>query len=92
MKTCTGRPRWRRYSGIPSTVRLFTSELGRSRPERRAICHRVFTDLHIAQFCLARTGASGGGAENGLRANAVEIVKASAAGEFDRALLLTGSL
>ena len=39
----------------PNTVRLY-EELGLiSRPERRANGYRVFTDLHIAQFCLART-------------------------------------
>ncbi|WP_302326826.1 MerR family transcriptional regulator [Enterocloster lavalensis] len=74
----------------PNTVRLY-EELGLiSRPERRANGYRVFTDLHIAQFCLARTALRVEVLQNGLRANAVEIVKASAAGEFDRALLLTG--
>ena len=74
----------------PNTVRLY-EELGLiSRPERRANGYRVFTDLHIAQFFLARTALRVEVLQNGLRANAVEIVKASAAGEFDRALLLTG--
>ena len=74
----------------PNTVRLY-EELGLiSRPERRANGYRVFTALHIAQFFLARTALRVEVLQNGLRANAVEIVKASAAGEFDRALLLTG--
>ena len=50
----------------------------------------MFTDLHIVQFFLARTALRVEVLQNGLRANAVEIVKASAVGEFDRALLLTG--
>ena len=74
----------------PNTVRLY-EELGLiSRPERRANGYRVFTDLHIVQFFLARTALRVEVLQNGLRANAVEIVKASAVGEFDRALLLTG--
>ena len=55
----------------PNTVRLY-EELGLiSRPERRANGYRVFTDLHIAQFFLARTALRVEVLQNGLRANAV---------------------
>ena len=52
----------------PNTVRLY-EELGLiSRPERRANGYRVFTDLHIAQFFLARTALRVEVLQNGLRA------------------------
>ena len=74
----------------PNTVRLY-EELGLiPKPGRLPNGYRVFTELHIEQFRLARLAFQIEVLQNGLRANAVEIVKASAAGEFDRALLLTG--
>ena len=74
----------------PNTVRLY-EELGLiPRPKRRPNGYRVFTDFHIAQLRLARTALEVEVLQSGLRKNAVEIVKASAKGEFDRALVLAG--
>lgn len=74
----------------PNTVRLY-EELGLiPSPKRRPNGYRVFTDFHIAQLRLARTALEVEVLQSGLRKNAVEIVKASAKGEFDRALGLAG--
>lgn len=74
----------------PNTVRLY-EELGLiPKPERQANGYRVFTDFHIEQFRLARTALQVEVLQSGLRKNAVEIIRASAKGEFDQALLLAG--
>lgn len=79
-----------RMIGIhPNTVRLYETLGLVSKPERRANGYRVFTELHLAQFRLARTALQVEVLQNGLRKNAIEIIKVSAAGRLDEALALT---
>lgn len=74
----------------PNTVRLY-EELGLiPKPERRANGYRVFTDLHIDQFRVARLAFEIEVLQNGLRKKIVEMVKTSAAGDFEGALALAG--
>ncbi|MHA6531886.1 MerR family transcriptional regulator [Paenibacillus sp. BAC0078] len=75
----------------PNTVRLY-EDLGLiPKPERKPNGYRVFTDLHLEQFKLARTALQVEVLQNGLRKKAIDIIKTSAAGDFDRAILLTRS-
>jgi DNA-binding transcriptional MerR regulator len=75
----------------PNTVRLY-EELGLiPKPERKSNGYRVFTDLHIEQFRLARTAFKVEVLQNGLRKKAINIIKLSAAGDFDRAIRLAES-
>lgn len=75
----------------PNTVRLYERCQLISEAERMANGYRVFTDLHIKQFKLARTALKVEVLQNGLRKNAVEIIKASATKNFDAAIQLTNS-
>ncbi len=73
----------------PNTVRLY-EKLGLiSKPDRLPNGYRVFTQLHLEQFRLARLAFQIEVLQNGLRKKIVEMVKASAAGDFDTALTLT---
>lgn len=73
----------------PNTVRLYEKCQLISEPERQRNGYRVFTDLHIEQFKLARTALKVEVLQNGLRKNAIEIIKSSAAKRFDTAIQLT---
>lgn len=73
----------------PNTVRLY-EELGLiPKPAREANGYRVFTDFHMEQFKLARTALKVEVLQNGLRKQAIDIIKVSASGNFDRAVFLT---
>lgn len=73
----------------PNTVRLY-EELGLiPKPKREANGYRIFTDFHIEQFMLARTALKVEVLQNGLRKQAINIIKSSAAKDFDRAIFLT---
>ncbi len=73
----------------PNTVRLY-EELGLiPKPERKVNGYRVFTDFHIEQFKFARTALKVEVLQNGLRKQAINIIKTSAAKDFDRAIFLT---
>ncbi len=73
----------------PNTVRLY-EELGLiPKPQREANGYRVFTDFHIEQFKFARTALKVEVLQNGLRKQAINIIKTSAAKDFDRAIFLT---
>ena len=72
----------------PNTVRLYEKWGLISPPVRRPNGYRVFTDLHLAQFRLARLAFQVEVLQNGLRKKVVSVVKASAAGDFDAALTL----
>jgi len=75
----------------PNTVRLY-EELGLiPRPERRSNGYRIFTDLHIEQFKLARTALKVEVLQNGLRKKAIGVIKLSAAGDFGGAIRLAES-
>ncbi len=60
-----------------------------SKPEREKNGYRIFTDLHIQQIQLARTAFQIEILQNGLRKKMVDMVKASAAGNLEKAALLT---
>jgi Predicted transcriptional regulators len=79
-----------RIIGIhPNTVRLY-EELGLiTKPERKANGYRVFTDFHVEQLKLARTALQVEVLQNGLRKQAIDIIKTAASLDFDRAIHLT---
>ena len=63
-----------------NTVRLYEKCALIPKPERLPNGYRVFTDLHIEQFKLARAALRVEVLQNGLRKQAVNIIKVSAAG------------
>lgn len=73
----------------PNTVRLYEKYKLISKPERQDNGYRIFTDLHIEQFKLARTALKIEILQNGLRKKALDIIKLSAAKNFDAAISLT---
>lgn len=73
----------------PNTVRLYEELELIPKPERRPNGYRVFTDFHIEQFRLARLAFQVEVLQNGLRKKIVQMVKKSATGDFDTALVLT---
>lgn len=73
----------------PNTVRLYEEWGVIPRPERKSNGYRVFTDFHIDQIRLARTAFQIEILQSGLRKKIFQMVKLSAAGEFDQALALT---
>lgn len=81
-----------RLIGIhPNTVRLYEELELIPKPERRGNGYRVFTDLHIEQFRLARTALQVEVLQNGLRKMAIDIIKTSSTGNFDEAENITKS-
>ena len=73
----------------PNTVRLYEEWGLIPAAERQANGYRVFTEFHIQQFRLARTAFQIEVLQGGLRKKIVEVVKLSAQGHFDDAILLT---
>ncbi|MBE5961292.1 MAG: MerR family transcriptional regulator [Lachnospiraceae bacterium] len=73
----------------PNTVRLYEDLYLITKPKRRENGYRVFTMLHIIQFKIARLAFEVEVLQNGLRKQAVDIVKACAACNFDKALTLS---
>lgn len=59
------------------------------KPSRRANGYRIFTDLHIKQFRLARQAFQIEVLQNGLRKEIIEVVKLSAKKQYDDAITLT---
>ncbi len=75
-----------RIIGIhPNTVRLYETYGLIPKPLRQKNGYRVFTDLHIEQFRLARAALQVEVLQNGLRKKAVRIIKSSAACRFEEA-------
>ena len=72
----------------PNTVRLYERWGLIPKAARKANRYRVFTDLHLEQLRLARLAFQIEITQNGLRKRIVELVKASAVGDYDRALTL----
>lgn len=72
----------------PNTVRLYEKYRLISKPERKDNGYRVFTDLHIEQFKLARAVLKVEVLQNGLRKKAIDIIKISATGNVDLAIRL----
>lgn len=73
----------------PNTVRMYEDLQLIPQAKRKENGYRVFTDFHIRQLKLARAAFRVEIMQNGLRKRAVDIIKTSAAGEFDEALALT---
>lgn len=73
----------------PNTVRLYEELELIPKPERKANGYRIFTDLHIDVFQLARIAFQIEVLQNGLRKNIVNMVKTAAAGDYDTALSMT---
>ncbi|SYX83124.1 MerR family transcriptional regulator [Paenibacillus alvei] len=73
----------------PNTVRLY-EELGLiPKAERKANGYRVFTNFHVEQLAFARTALQVEVLQNGLRKQAIDIIKTSSEGNFDKAIHLT---
>lgn len=72
----------------PNTVRLYEKYRLISKPERKDNGYRVFTDLHLEQFKLARAVLKVEVLQNGLRKKAIDIIKISATGNVDLAIRL----
>ena len=68
-----------------NTVRLYEKYGLIPKPERRNNGYRIFTDIHIEQFRLARSALQVEVLQNGLRKQAVDIIKVSASGDYERA-------
>lgn len=78
------------YFGIhPNTVRLYEELELIPKPERKENGYRVFSDFHIEQIKFARIALKIEVLQNGLRKQAISIIKTSAIGNFDKAILLT---
>jgi DNA-binding transcriptional MerR regulator len=74
-----------------NTVRLYEELELIPKPRRKPNGYRVFEDIHLEQFKLARTALQIEVLQNGLRKMAMEIIKTSAAGNFDHAIRLAES-
>ncbi len=72
----------------PNTVRLYEELQLIPKPKRLSNGYRVFTDFHIEQCRLVRIAFQVEVLQNGLRKKIVKMIKASAAGDFDSAILL----
>jgi DNA-binding transcriptional MerR regulator len=75
----------------PNTVRLYEKLNLIPTPKRLPNGYRVFTDLHIEQLKLVRLALRVEVLQNGLRKKAIEIIKVSASGDFQKAINLTDS-
>ena len=73
----------------PNTVRLYEQLCLITAPERKPNGYRIFTNLHLDQFTNARLAFQVEILQNGLRRLAVDIVKATAACDFDKAIHLS---
>lgn len=88
MKTYTTSEIARLLGIHPNTVRLYEAWQLIPRAQRKANGYRVFTEIHLAQLRLVRVAFRTEVLQNGLRKKMVEAVKASAQGDYDRALQL----
>ena len=76
-----------------NTVRLYEKCGLIPKTERLGNGYRVFTDLHIEQFRLARAALQVEVLQNGLRKQAVDIIKVSALGNYEKAIgLMVGGV
>lgn len=73
-----------------NTVRLYETCGLIPVPQRLPNGYRVFTDLHVEQFKLARAALLVEVLQNGLRKKAITIIKVSASGDYEQAARLTG--
>lgn len=73
----------------PNTVRLYEDLELIPKPNREPNGYRIFTDIHVEQFQVARMAFQIEVLQNGLRKKIVEAVKMSAQKRFDQAISLT---
>ncbi len=73
----------------PNTIRLYEKLKLIPTPERLSNNYRVFTEFHIKQCRLIRLAFQIEVVQNGLRKKIAQMIKASAAGDFDTAVMLT---
>ncbi len=73
----------------PNTVRLYEELKLIPKPLRLSNGYRVFSDIHVSQFRLARRVLKVEILQNGLRKIAIDIIKTSARGDYDRAISMT---
>ncbi len=73
----------------PNTVRLYEELELIPKPERKENGYRVFTDFHMEQIKFARIALKVEVLQNGLRKQAIAIIKTSALGNFNKAICLT---
>ncbi|MBA4700535.1 MAG: MerR family transcriptional regulator [Ruminococcus sp.] len=73
----------------PNTVRLYEELELIPRPKRKKNGYRVFTDFHMEQIKFARIALKIEVLQNGLRKQAITIIKTSALGDFAKAISLT---
>ena len=74
-----------------NTVRLYERYGLIPKAERTQSGYRIFTELHVEQFKLARAALQVEVLQNGLRKQAVAIIKTSASGDYGKALEMTKS-
>lgn len=73
----------------PNTVRMYEDLRLIPKPLRKSNGYRVFTNVHIDQFKLARTALKIEVLQSGLRKKIIEVVKLSAEGKYENAIALT---
>lgn len=73
----------------PNTVRLYEDLELIPKANRLSNGYRIFNDYHIEQFNLVRTALKVEVLQNGLRKKIINIIKLSAKGEFEEAIICT---
>lgn len=73
----------------PNTVRMYEKLDLIPKTQRLSNGYRIFTDFHIEQFRLARTALEVEILQSGLRKKIINIIKLSAKGEFQKAIICT---
>ncbi len=73
----------------PNTVRLYEELELIPKPERKENGYRIFTDFHMEQIKLVRIALQVEVLQNGLRKQAIIIIKTSALGNLSKAICLT---
>lgn len=72
----------------PNTVRMYEKWGVIHKPERKSNGYRIYNDIHIKQFQLARTAFQIEVIQAGLRERIIDVVKLSAEYRFDDAIKL----
>lgn len=75
----------------PNTVRMYEELRLIPKPLRKTNGYRIFGDVHIDQFRLARTAFQIELLQSGLRKRMIEVVKLSAKGQYEDAIDLTNT-
>lgn len=72
----------------PNTVRFYEEIVFLLQIPRKENGYRLYNQIHYEQLKLIRIGLKSELLQNGLRKQVIDIIKASAKGEFDEALEL----